>query len=97
MNYDLIDDFSRSLNKSRIIQLKKIAGPECGPGFKNFGTGAKSESEKVTPAASDLSIDIFRSNLQPVHYAAGEPGSCDENFARCFQVNDIDHIRICFV
>jgi len=24
-----------------------------GPGFKNFGKGAESESEKVTPATSD--------------------------------------------
>jgi len=24
----------------------------AGPGFKNFGTGAESESEKVTPATS---------------------------------------------
>jgi len=31
-------------------QISKIAGPGCGPGLKNFVTGAESESEKVTPA-----------------------------------------------
>jgi len=34
-------------------QIKKFAGPGSGPRFKNFGTGAESESEKVTPATSD--------------------------------------------
>jgi len=33
--------------------IGKIAGSGSGPGFKNFGTGAESESEKVTPATSD--------------------------------------------
>jgi len=28
----------------------------AGPGFKNLGTGAESESEKVTPATSALNL-----------------------------------------
>jgi len=32
----------------------KNSGPGSGPGFKNFGTRAYSESEKVTPATSGV-------------------------------------------
>jgi len=41
-------------------QIWKIAGP--GSGFKNFGTGLESKSEKVTPATS---ADVKR-NSWPV-------------------------------
>ena len=33
-------------------QMRKISGSGFGPGFKNFGTGAESESEKWTPTSS---------------------------------------------
>jgi len=36
------------------FQIWKISGPGLGYGIKNFGTGAESESEKVTPATSRL-------------------------------------------
>ena len=36
-------------------QIWRIAGP----GFKNFGTVAESESEKVTPATSDSQIWLY--------------------------------------
>jgi len=35
-------------------QIKTIAGP--GPGFKDFGTGAQSESVKVTRVTSDKGV-----------------------------------------
>jgi len=38
------------------FQIKKIAGP----GLKNFGTGAVSESEKVTPVTSNGHVSFRR-------------------------------------
>ena len=54
VNYGWTDEFSRSLNTSRILKFAKTAGPR----FKNFGTGAESESEKVTAATFDPSTSI---------------------------------------
>jgi len=34
------------------FSIWKISGPGSGPEIKSFGTGAESESEKVTPATS---------------------------------------------
>ena len=43
-------------------QIWKLAGP----GFKNFGTGAESESEKVTPATS-----VRKSLIEGIYICAG--------------------------
>jgi len=48
--------WSRSLNWCRIFKFEKL--PESG--FKNFLTGAESESERVTPVSSEISdLPIF--------------------------------------
>jgi len=46
-------DSSRSLKRESDSLIFKMTGAR--PGFKNFGTEAESESEKVTPATSGLS------------------------------------------
>jgi len=54
VNYGWIDYCSRSLNRSRIHKYEKLSDPDADSDFKNFGTGAESEYEKMIPATSDI-------------------------------------------
>jgi len=48
--------------------------PGSGPGAKNLGTGAESESEKATPATSDSNSIKFRSPRRSVGHLCKEYG-----------------------
>jgi len=49
LNFDCIGG-SRSLNRSQILKFERFVGS----GFTNFGVGAQSESENVTPVISEI-------------------------------------------
>ena len=63
---------STGIDFGRVLRFSFRSG--SGPGVKNLGIGAESESEKVTPATSDSNPIKFRSPRRSVGHLCKECG-----------------------